>query len=139
MNKKENEAVVNRFLLSSLYYIVGLFAIYGIYKFSQSLTGWKLIFEGNMFLWLIAVCVIGLIVAVVRKNVYYAVMSVALAICLALLHFYWPVITEVYTRMDGRIANILTRSYVPYAGSAVIITALYVYECVYYALNVRSK
>ncbi len=139
MNRKENEAVVNRFLLSSLYYIAGLVLIYGIYKFSQNVTGWKLIYEYNMFIWIIGICIVGLGFAIHKKNAYYIVFTVLTAICFGLLHFYWPVISSIYTQTAGKIPVVLTRSFVPYAGCAVLITLLYVYECVYYGLNVKSK
>lgn len=139
MSKKENEAVVNRFLLSSLYYIAGLVLIYGIYKFSQNITGIKLIYEYNMFLWLVGLSVAGLAFSIYKKNVYYIVLTVSLTFCFAVLHFYWPVISSLYTQTSGNMPVILTRSFVPYAGCAVLGTLIYVYECVYYGLNVHSK
>lgn len=139
MSKRENEAVVNRFLLSSLYYIAGLVLIYGIYKFSQNITGWKLIYEYNMFLWLIGICIAGLAYSIYKKNAYYVVLTVSLMISFAVLHFYWPVISAIYTQTAGKMPVILTRSFVPYTGCVVLATLIYVYECVYYGLNVHSK
>jgi len=139
MNKKENEAVVNRFLLSSLYYILGLFVIYGLYKFSQSLTGYRLIYDYNLFYILSVVCVIGFIACVILKNKYYGVITAIGAVCFPMLRAYWLIISKLAPKIGGGISGILIRSQVPYIAFAVLITLFYIFECVYYALNVKQR
>lgn len=139
MNKKENEAVVNRFLLSSLYYILGLFVIYGLYRFSQSPKGFRLIYDYNLFYIISGVCILGLIASIIFKKKYYAVIAVIGAVCFPLLRVYWLVVPSIAKKMGEAAFGVLIRSQIPYAVFAVIITLFYIYECVYYALNVNQR
>ena len=92
-----------------------------------------------MFYILSAVCVIGVIACIIFKNKYYGVITAIGAVCFPLLRIYWLIISKLAPKISGGVSGILIRSQVPYIAFAVLITLFYIFECVYYALNVKQR
>lgn len=130
MAKRENEAVVNRFLLSTLYTVVGEFAIYYLYKMSVSssvlITQLSVVFNAIMALG-IASAIWFAIKHWVLKNgsLYHFAVFVIVALVGAFLNYYPGI-------------DFFFLTYRRFALVAIIVAAVYVYEIIRYFLKVNK-
>jgi len=130
--KKENEAVVNRFLLSTLYIILGEFLLFFMYKGSLSIR--MAINMPGILMGLAIVAAVGIIISAVlmakgNKNaLYYLVIGVVMLLISLFLRFYYviniPVLLNVFMYTAKR-----------YAIAAIFMFLFYIYEIVYYFMN----
>lgn len=131
--KRENEAVVNRFLLSTLYIIIGEFLLFFMYKGSLSVR--MAINMPNILYVLMVLSLVGIVLCAVlmikgKKTVlYYGVICLAVLIIALFLRFYYVINIPAYL-------NIVMYTSKRYAIAAVFALLVYVYEIVYYFVNV---
>ena len=133
--KRENEAVVNRFLLSTLYIILGEFLLFFMYKGSLSIQ--MAINMPGILVGLSVIALIGLVICIVamakgNKNAsYYLAICIAVLIITLFLRFYYiiniPALLNVFMFTAKR-----------YGISAIIALLFYIYEIVYYFMNVNK-
>lgn len=138
MNKKENEAVVNRFLLSSLYFIIGLCATYFLFKLAQNP---KVMLNFNVIVWtVLGLAIIAAAISFFKKNNYYGSIFVVIALFMIVLSIYFPVImANTYELLIAKGLTLFLNSYMPYVIGAGIMALAYIYEIVYYIINVNKK
>ena len=77
-------------------------------------------------------------ISVVKKSKYYAIMFGCIILCLVVISIYFPIMAEMYNFFASNNMAFLFNSYASYGICAVIMFLFYVYEIVYYALNVRK-
>ena len=132
--RRENEAVVNRFLLSTLYIILGEFLLFFMYKGSVSAMAINM---PSILYALMALSGAGIIVCVVftalgRKNLGYYITICAVVLLIALfLKFYYVINIPLYI-------NLVMYTAKRYVAAAVFALLFYVYEVVYYFMNVNK-
>ncbi len=130
MAKRENEAVVNRFLLSTLYAVVGEFVIFYLYKMSVTssvlITHLSAIFNAIMALG-IASAVWFAIKHWVLKNggLYHFGVFIIVAFTGAFLNYYPGI-------------DFFFLTYRRFVVVALVVAAVYVYEIVRYFLKVNK-
>ena len=130
--KRENEAVVNRFLLSTLYIIIGEFLLFFMYKGSISAMAMSM---PSILYTLMVIAVVGIIVCLVlmargKKTMLYYVVICAVVLIIALfLKFYHVINIQAYL-------DVVYYTSKRYAIAAVFALLVYVYEIVYYFVNV---
>ena len=136
MIKKENEAVVNRFLLSTLYFILGLCGIFALYKMSSSA---RFVMNYKIILYvLIVLFVVATGISIFKKSKYYGVICGCIILCLVVISVYFPIMAKMYDFLTANNLSFLFNSYASYGICAVIMFLFYIYEIVYYALNVKK-
>ena len=133
--KRENEAVVNRFLLSTLYIILGEFLLFFMYKGSLSIR--MAINMPGILATLaiigaigIAIC-LGLLSKGKRTALYYLAISVAVLLIALFLRFYYVINIPV-------LLNIFMYTAKRYGIAAIVAFLFYIYEIVYYFMNVNK-
>lgn len=138
MNRKENEAVVNRFLLSSLYFIIGLCLTYFLYKLAQNP---KVMLNFDVIVWtLLALSVLASFIAFFKKNKYYGSIFIVIALFMIVISIYFPVImANMYEFFFAKGLTVFLNSYMPYIIGAGIMAVAYIYEVIHYILNVNKK
>lgn len=130
--KRENEAVVNRFLLSTLYIIIGEFLLFFMYKGSCSSMA---ISMPNILYTLMVISVIGIAVCAFfmikgkKSALYYAVLCLIVLIIALFLKFYYVINIQAYLNVVFFVSK-------RYAIAGVFALLFYVYEIVYYFVNV---
>lgn len=132
--KRENEAVVNRFLLSTLYIILGEFLLFFMYKGSLSIR--MAINMPGILTGLAVIAAIGIIICAIlmakgnKSALYYLVISAVVLLIALFLRFYYviniPVLLNVFMYTAKR-----------YGISAIFAFLFYIYEIVYYFVNVN--
>jgi len=133
--KRENEAVVNRFLLSTLYIIIGEFLLFFMYKGSLSVR--MAINMPNILNMLMAISLIGIVACIVllaknkKSALYYLVMAGIVLLIALFLRFYYVI--KIQALLD-----IFMYTAKRYAIAAVFAFLFYVYELVYYFVNVNK-
>ena len=133
--KKENEAVVNRFLLSTLYIILGEFLLFFMYKGSLSVR--TAITMPGILMVLTVIAVLGIAACVYfmvkgNKNAsYYLAISIAVLLITVFLRFYYVINIPVFI-------NVFMYTAKRYAAAAVVALLFYIYEVVYYFMNVNK-
>ena len=133
--KRENEAVVNRFLLSTLYIILGEFLLFFMYKGSLSVR--TAITMPGILMVLASISAIGIIACIVfmikgNKNApYYLAISIAVFLITLFLRFYYVINIPV-------LLNIFMYTAKRYGIAAIFALLFYVYEVVYYFMNVNK-
>ena len=133
--RKENEAVVNRFLLSTLYIILGEFLLFFMYKGSLSVS--MAINMPNILYTLMIISGLGIIACIVlmakgkKQALYYLVMAAVVLVIALFLRFYYLI--NIQAALD-----IFMYTKKRYAAAAVFALLFYVYEIVYYFVNVRK-
>lgn len=133
--KKENEAVVNRFLLSTLYIIIGEFLLFFMYKGSLSVS--MAINMPNILYLLMIISGLGIVACVMlmakgRKSaLYYLVMAAVVLVIALFLRFYYLINIPAFL-------NVFMYTAKRYAAAAVFALLFYVYEIIYYFVNVRK-
>ena len=133
--KRENEAVVNRFLLSTLYIIIGEFLLFFMYKGSLSIR--MAINMPGILVGLAAIAAIGIVICAIliakgkKSALYYLAISIAVLLITLFLRFYYviniPVLLNVFMYTAKR-----------YGIAAIFAFLFYVYEIVYYFMNVNK-
>ena len=89
--KRENEAVVNRFLLSTLYIIIGEFLLFFMYKGSLSIR--MAINMPGILVGLAAIAAIGIVICAIliakgkKSALYYLAISIAVLLITLFLRF----------------------------------------------------
>lgn len=135
--KRENEAVVNRFLLSTLYIILGEFLLFFMYKGETSLV--MVMQMPGILYTLMGIAVLGIIACVVlkimgKKNTcYYLTLSIAVLIIALFLKFSYVIDIKVPFYI-----NIVGQTSKRYGAMAIFAGLLYIYEIVYYFINVNK-
>lgn len=133
--KRENEAVVNRFLLSTLYIIIGEFLLFFMYKGSLSVR--MAINMPNILNMLMAISLIGIVACILllaknkKSALYYLVMAGIVLLIALFLRFYYVI--KIQALLD-----IFMYTAKRYAIAAVFAFLFYVYELVYYFVNVNK-
>lgn len=133
--KRENEAVVNRFLLSTLYIILGEFLLFFMYKGSLSVR--TAITMPGILMVLAVISALGAIACIIfmakgnKSAAYYLAISIAALLISLFLRFYYviniPVLLDVFMYTAKR-----------YGISAIFAFLFYIYEIVYYFMNVNK-
>lgn len=133
--KRENEAVVNRFLLSTLYIILGEFLLFFMYKGSLSVR--TAITMPGILMVLTVIAALGIIACIVfmvkgiKNASYYLAISIAALLISLFLRFYYviniPVLLNVFMYTAKR-----------YGISAIFAFLFYIYEIIYYFVNVNK-
>ena len=133
--KRENEAVVNRFLLSTLYIILGEFLLFFMYK--GSLSTRMAINMPGVLMGLAVVAAIGIVVCAIlaakgkKFALYYLAIAVAVLVISLFLRFY-------YVISIPALLNVLMYTAKRYGISAIFAFLFYIYEIVYYFMNVNK-
>ena len=133
--KRENEAVVNRFLLSTLYIILGEFLLFFMYKGSLSIR--MAINMPGILIGLAAIALAGVVICAIflakgkKSALYYLAICIAVIIITMFLRFYYVINIPV-------LLNILMFTAKRYAIAAVIALLFYIYEIIYYFVNVNK-
>ena len=133
--KRENEAVVNRFLLSTLYIILGEFLLFFMYKGQLSIK--MAITMPGILVGLSVIALIGLVACIVfmakgNKNAsYYLAICIAVLLITLFLRFY-------YVINIPALLNIFMFTAKRYGISAIFALLFYIYEVFYYFMNVNK-
>ncbi len=133
--KRENEAVVNRFLLSTLYIILGEFLLFFMYKGSLSVR--TAITMPGILMVLASISALGIIACIFfmvkgNKNApYYLAISIAVLLITLFLRFY-------YVINIPALLNVFMYTAKRYVIAAIFALLFYVYEVVYYFMNVNK-
>ncbi len=133
MSKRENEAVVNRYLLSTLYFVIIEFLFYIMNRLSYTVYAhscwYTLIFVGAIGV--VAFAVAGLLKKVqVSTAVYYAVVFAVLLFSGLFVKYYY-IMPSPYNELFIHTAR-------RFLVSGAIAAVLYVYEIIRYFLNVNK-
>lgn len=134
--KRENEAVVNRFLLSTLYIILGEFLLFFMYKGSLSIR--MVIAMPGILVALAIIAAIGIIACSIfrfkgNKNAsYYLAISIAVLVIALFLRFYYVINIPVLLN------NVFMFTSKRYGIAAIFALLFYIYEVVYYFMNVNK-
>ena len=133
--KRENEAVVNRFLLSTLYIILGEFLLFFMYKCSLSIK--MAINMPGILVGLATIAAVGIVICAImaakgkKMARYYLAISVAALLITLFLRFY-------YVLSIPALLNILMFTSKRYGISAIFALLFYIYEVIYYFMNVNK-
>ena len=134
--RRENEAVVNRFLLSTLYIILGEFLLFFMYKGSLSIR--MAINMPGILIGLAVIAAIGIVICALflakgNKNaLYYLAISIATLLIALFLRFYYVINIPVLVN------NVFMYTAKRYGLSAIFAFLFYIYEIVYYFMNVNK-
>ena len=133
MSKRENEAVVNRYLLSTLYFVIIEFMFYIMYRLSYSIyahSSWyTLMVVGGVGV--LAFVVAGLLKKVKTSTAVYYVILFGILLFAGLF-------LEFYHIMPLKYAEMFMYTKRRFIVSGVIVAVLYVYEIIRYFLNVNK-
>lgn len=132
--KRENEAVVNRFLLSTLYIILGEFLLFFMYKASctSMAVNMPIIYYALMILGGAGLAISAVFLAMGKKSSLYYLVICAVVLLIALfLKFYYVIDIKAY--LD--VVYFASKRYIIAAVFAVL---FYIYEVVYYFMNVNK-
>ena len=137
MSKKENEAVVNRYLLSTLYFVVFLFALFmlnNIMGSPRTFMYYSKINYALIIIGVIGIAIFAVLCFMKKMSLYNALYYMIIFILITLTGIFVQYYYLLPEKLSVKLMSVSTR----YKIIAIISAILYVYELIRYFMKVNK-